>query len=1205
MLKISCCRGSAHWGARRLTKTLLVMKLTIFFLTIGFLNVSAKGLSQNISFSGEKVRLESVFSSVEKQTAFVFVYDNSVLELSKPVSISARDISIKKFLEELFKNQPLLKYRIDGRTVLVSPAESPSSLQPAGAVLSSSSQNVSPPIDVKGRIVNEKGEPLPGITVRVKGTTSMTTTDNDGVFTLQSVNENAIIVFTGVAVEPQEVRVRGRNTIGTITLKAKVKELDDVSVVVNTGYQTISKERVTGSFGTVSKEQIEKPTPNIGQRIIGSIAGVQARSLDASGNPTFEIRGQSSLRGNAAPLIIVDNFPIHGDLSTVNPNDVESITVLKDAAAASVWGSRSANGVIVVTTKRVRRGAPLRVDFNAFTTFSGKMNLNYVRPLASSAETVDYEKLTYNNWKVLPDPNTYQDVTSIYSQASILYNEAKLGFINQAQLDAGLAALKSQDNKQQIKDYLLSHPATTQYNLSMSGGSEKSSNMMSLLYESNKSNFKGTDYKRYMLTFRNNTSLAKWLDFGLNGMYMYKKDKNNGMTLADIQSWSPYDMLVNPDGSLADVNKFYTPLLKRAIPTTSFPYADWTYNPIQEIANRQRTVEQTQARLQAQLTFKIMRGMNLDLIGQYELRNAASRNLSNENTFEVRSTVDMATTWNNTVTPNTFTLNLPKGSILNQSRIRESAYNLRAQMTFNRTFAGKHEVSLYGNTEIQDNTVQTYTDPTAYGYNDQTLGVGAFPNGPGGSFFPIRNFLGTTQTFGYVNSFAYTARKLYSGLFNAGYTYNGKYSLTGSYKVDGSNLIADDPSIRYNPFYSFGAAWQMSKENFMHRVQWVDRLTARVTYGISGNYDASTAVKPLVTPSASSNVYINDFTASVTSFGNPTLRWERTRQLNLAFDYSLFRGKLYGKVEVYRKQGADLVASLSIPAVYGTTTQLLNNAAMTNKGIELELGTSMKITKDLTWRGNANLSYNYNEITSLFVANYNAYQMAAASFTAAGQNSQAWAVGYNANTVWRYRYAGVDATGVPTVYGLGGAKVGYYQGVAAGNAIQFMRNMGTSVAPYTAGFLSSFQYKGFDLSFIMTGKFGHVFQRLGFNYANLFGAKVLPNSKLSEVVNGDPSKIAPLPPLTPASSYYLWQTIRTNVDYLIENASVIRMQEINLTYTIPARYTGRIGFNRVRVYAQGNDLFTILWNKAGEDPEYPMGTIKPMPRYTFGIRFEF
>ncbi|HEY0677851.1 MAG TPA: SusC/RagA family TonB-linked outer membrane protein [Chitinophagaceae bacterium] len=1169
-----------------ITKSLRIMKLTTVLLLAACLQVAASAGGQTVTLNVRDVPVKKVFKEIQRQTGLNIFIDEAVLSKTKRVTLQVKDMPVTEVISLCLPGQDVNSSIIDGTIVI---REKTDADYPLGEY-----QMPPPPIDIEGQVVNEKGDPLEFVTVTVKGSRKATYTDVNGRFSLKNVSENAVLVFTGVSVETFELPVSGRTSFA-VSLKTKVSAMDDVTVVFNTGFQTISRERSTGSYNVISKEQLEKPSVNIAQRIIGTTAGVQAR-LDVNGNPTFEIRGLTSLYANAQPLVVVDGFPIQGDFTSVNPNDIESISILKDAAAASIWGARSANGVIVITTKTARKGTPLKVEFNVFTRIGSKFDLDYVRPLASSAETVEYEKIAYTNWRTLQNPNSLQDNGFSFSLAGTALNEANFGYITAAERDARLEALKKLDNRDQISDYLLENPRNTQYNISLSGSSGRMANMLSLMYEDNQTNFKESKSKRYMVTYRNNVNVFKWLDFNVSGMYLVNDQDNSGVGLGDIQGMSPYDMLVNDDGSLTNINRFYWPIIQRLVPTSKFPYTDWTYNPIQEIQNRELTSKTSIARIQAGLTFKILPGLSIESRGQFENVNTYNRGFNNENTFQVRNTVNQATYWNQTVTPHTFTLNLPKGGMLTQNRSEVKNYNWRNQVNFNRIFFSDHEVNVIGGAEINNIVTETNAYPTSYGYNDQTLTVGTFPNGPGGTFFPIRNWLGNNQTFTYTNSFAYRTERYFSFFGNAAYTFKRKYTLSGSYRTDASNLITDDPDYRYAPFWSVGAGWQVSGEDFMQGVDWVDRLYLRATYGFNGNVDRSTSFRPLIATSGTPNVYSNDFTATISSFGNPTLRWEKTANWNIGVDYSLFRNKLYGKIDVYHKSGRDLIALLSIPAINGTTSQRLNNAAMINRGIELELGSNLKVNKNISWRGNLNFAYNHNEITKLFVANY-------AASTLYSGGTGAYVVGENANDIWRFRYAGV-INNQPQVYGAKGVTYDF-GAFTPGDGREYMQNMGTTVAPYTLGFMNAFQIYDFNFSFIFTGKFGHVFQRMGFNYPPTWTSRVLPNSKLSEVMNGDPSKIVPLPLNANEPRYYFWDRFHQYLDYLVVNASHVRMQEVNLTYGLPRTILSKLSMSRMLLYVQGNDLFTIYANDAGEDPEYPLGTMNPRPRFTFGLKCEF
>ena len=1163
---------------------LRVMKLTAILLLTACLQVSAKGNAQKVNLDMKNVSLEKVFKEIKKQSGFFFLYNNNELRKVGKVSVQVNNVSVDEAIRQSLVSTGFT-FRIVDKTIVLNPKEP--------EVLLNDEIPVPPPaIDIRGRVVNEKGEPVEGVTVTVKGTRIATATNANGEFVLSGVNKSAKLVFSGVNVETTEISVDNRTDLN-VSLKTKISEMSEVAVVVNTGFQTISKERATGAFSVIEKDQLEKPTTNIAQRLIGTTAGVQGK-LDVDGNPIFAIRGQSSLYAQQQPLIVVDGFPVQGDFTSINPNDVETVTILKDAAAASIWGARSANGVIVITTKSAKKGTPLKVELNAFTRIGKKFDLDYVRPLAPSDQTVEYEKLAYANWRTLQNPIAVTDNGFAFSQTGIALNEFNFGYITAAERDATLERLKTLDNRGQISDYLLANPVSTQYNLTLSGSTGRMSNIVSLMYEDNQSNFKETTNKRYMVNFRTNAEVFNWMNFNFSGMLYANQARNNGVGLSDIQGMSPYDMLVNTDGSYTDINRYYTPIINRLVPTSKFPYANWNYNPINEIANRDLRTDQLNTRLQAGFNFKIIKGLTFDTKGQFELFNTFNKGIYNDNTFYVRQIVNQATSWNQST--NVMTPNLPKGSILNQSRSKAQSYNWRNQVNYNNVFAQKHEVTALAGAEINNVVTEFFGNPTTYGYNDQTLTTGIFPNGPGGTFFQIKNWMGSNQTFSYVNTYSYGTERYFSAYANAAYTYSKKYTLSGSYRTDASNLITDDPKYRYAPFWSVGLGWQIYKENFMSTIKWIDRMNVRATFGYNGNVDRSTSFRPLIATAGSQNIYTGDYTATVSSFGNPTLRWEKTRTWNIGLDYSLFRGKLYGKIDVYNKYGKDLIAQLSIPAINGTTSQRLNNAEMSNRGIELELGTHMKITRALTWRGNLNFSYNKNTIEKLFIATY-------AASTLYSGGTGAYVVGEDANSLWRFVYAGV-INNQPSVYGADGTTY-TFAAFTPGDGRDYMKNTGTLVAPYTLGFSSAFQYKDFNLSFMLTGKFGHVFQRLGFNYPPTWASRVLPNVKLSEVMNGKATDIVPLPYNPNEGRYYFWDRFHRYLSYLVENASHVRMQEINLNYTLPKSLLSRFNMSRLQLYAQGNDLFTIYANKAKEDPEYPLGTMNPRPKITFGIKCEF
>jgi hypothetical protein len=606
------------------------------------------------------------------------------------------------------------------------------------------------------------------------------------------------------------------------------------------------------------------------------------------------------------------------------------------------------------------------------------------------------------------------------------------------------------------------------------------------------------------------------------------------------------------------------------------------------------------ARTQAGLTFKVIEGLTIDSKIQYEMINSDTKNIYDGSTYTVRATVNYASTWDKAtgiVTPN-----LPLGGFLDQNRNYTTAYNWRNQLNYNKLIAKRHQITVIAGAEVSSMVNQYFSNPRTYGYDNEKLTVGTFPNGIGGSgIYALKNWSGAAQTFAYTNSYTYSTDRYFSMYGNASYTLDSKYTLSGSARTDASNLITDDPKYRFAPFWSVGASWAISKEKFMQGIGWLDRLVVRATYGFNGNVDKSTSFLPLINVTGTQNIYIQDYTATIGSYGNPALRWEKTGTTNLGSDFDFLGGKISGKLDLYNKKGRDLIVGMSIPAVNGTATQKLNMAEMTNKGIELELGTFLNLKgKDIVWTGSFNFSYNKNTIDKLYKATYPAYDLFNGGTTAYVQ-------GFDANTLWSLKYTGVVNKGTdavpnwqPTVQGKG-TDLYDFTAWTPGDGRDYMLDMGSKVAPFAMGLNSTFSVYDFDFSFIVTGKFGHVFNGYNFNYPSMIGGSALPNSLYSEILNSDPMDRVPIPFGKSEPRYYFWDRFYPNLDYRVQNAGHIRMQEINITYNLPRSILNKIGINSAKLFAQGNNLFIIANNKYNEDPEYPLGTIRPQASFTFGL----
>lgn len=1147
--------------------------------------VSSLQPTKRISINMKDATVREVIYAIQKQSNIdIFIRDTDIDKLSK-VNFVVKDVLVKDALSKLLSGT---NYTINS--------------QGDGVAIFKNSREIKAKVTIKGKIIDESKKPIVGATVIVSNTAQGAITDDRGEFSI-ATDIDAVLDVSFVGYLSLKYIVKQQVEDLVLVMKTDAMNVEDVVV---TGYQTISKERVTGSYDIVNKEQIEKPTSNIATALIGTVAGVHA-TVDVNGDPKFEIRGKASLYANATPLVVVDGFAIEGDFSSINPNDVESITILKDAAAASIWGARSANGVIIVTTKSGKEAkGSVRVELNSFVKFSPRSNLDYTLGKASSEESIKFDQLSFNRWGTKQNVDGLIYVNTSASPYTTLASENALGYVSDDELNAAAGRFSKMNNQKQINKYLFNNPFTQQHNISIASSTEKSINNVTMMYEDRESFLKGNDDQKVTINYRNTTNLFKWLSFRFSGMFQYNNANNNSEGLSAIKSIAPYEMLVNEaTGERTSLNKLYKPNMDRYWDLSRFPYSDLSYNPITEMENTLKNTKTIHSRFQVALDFKIANGINFTSQLQYELVNYNKKEFFKEETHFTRYEVDYYTHWDQA--KNTYNPNLPKGGILDQSRSKVNSLTVRNQFNLNKVF-GKHAINAIAGVETVNRNNEGFTYARTYGYDDDRLSVGTLPNGVGSytnNNLKIYNWTGNNTTIykNVNNAFTYNTDKFFSLFVNAAYTFDDKYTLSGSARTDASNMITDDPKYRYSPFWSLGGSWNIRNEEFMKKADFVDRLILRTTYGYNGNVDNSTSFATLINFSPINDPNTGESTASISSYGNPTLRWEKTGTLNIGVDYSLFSGKLRGKIDFYNKNATDLIASVSIPSANGTGTQKMNVADMNNKGIELVIGTVLPIYHNkIKMYADFNIAYNKNKITKLYVNKYS--QGAIMPFQG---EKPAYVQGMDANTIFGCEYAGMYNVGTaekpnmqPKIRDVNGNlyELGAWAPV---DVFDFAIAQGSTVAPWVGGLTLGFKLYNFDVSCIMTGKFGHIFKRTSYNYNDSRS----PNGRLDEILTADHSQMMPLPQNDTESRYYFWDRYWKHFTYLTESASHIRMQELNISYNLSLHLTNKLKLSMVKIYGQANNVFSIYANKYKEDPEYAYGTYRPTASFTFGIKIGF
>lgn len=1182
-------KQKASWMQSRIWSLPLLFTLLFVFALPVTANVMDG--AKRVTLVNPDISVREALKSVEKQTGITIMFQSDIINDEIRLKLNLKNVSLREALEEICMPAGL-QFEVKEDYILIVKAKE----RPKGASRKK----------ITGTVIDEKGEPLMGVTIFIENDRSRgTITDANGHYELEAAPSD-LMVFSYIGMTKQSITPRN-DTVVNVAMQEDAKMLSDVVV---TGFQTISKERATGAFDIIKQATLDKPSTTIADRLVGRIAGVQATTT-ADGDISFTIRGQGTLQSDKAPLIVVDGFPISTGFSSINPNDVESISILKDAAAASIWGARASNGVIVVTTKKGTKGKGLKVSVDAQVRIGSKTDIDYLRNILSSEETIEYQKKTFGTYQrpaKFPSSNptsaTLTDVfENAYTQAGVLYNKYKnLGEISESEYNAGLAALAQLDNKKQIEDELLRRPVYQQYNITLSGGTERMDNYVSLLYGYDISRYQKNNSQNFQFDYRGNMKLLKWLDMNISATARYKAADQSGASAGEFTALAPYDMIRNTDGSQADMSylRQYADGVNTVLNKFNFPYSDWSYNIAREVNGRDVTDKILNGRFQVGFKATILEGLTFDTKFQYEYVQQDTRNLYSEDTYNVRNTINMYSTldWkNNTAKPN-----IEKGNILRENKFTTDAYNWRNQINFNRTFAERHAINFVGGIEISQNKAKRRTFAPIYAYDDEYLTSYPIQNTKVEDIFGNKNAVIDTRS-----SFSYALQRYFSAFANLAYTFDDKYSISGSYRTDASNFISDDPKYRYSPFWSVGFSWNMTNENFMKSIHWLDYLRPRITYGRNGNANTTTSMYPLIEMMGigrNSEVPYARFTA----YGNPNMSWEHTNTVNIGFDWSMFHGKFYGKFDFYNKKGTDIMADVSVPIASGqfiitdqiaiTGAKITANAAeITNRGIELELGGSLPIGKDFHWNGNVTLAYNKNEVDKFYVNYIDKSDMLRPTAVE----------GYNIFGLWAYRYAGL--TEVNSTSGTGKSNVPSIYIDKEGNTSPInsippevdgrdaLEYMGTTIAPWTIGMSHAFSYKEWELSFTMTGKFGHKFRQTTFNYADPLTS--IPNRQYSQLSD---EGVIPMPTdKTIALSAYA--SFAPYMDYNIKSANNVRMQELSLSYSVPNRILNKWGISRLTCYLQGNNLFTI--KATDEDPEYSYGSFRLQPTYTIGVKFAY
>ena len=1200
----------------KLQKALRIMKLNALFLLIGMQFAWANGIAQTkITIKEKTVNYKELFDQIKQQTGYTVMYSNDELDKHGTIAAGFNQADLKDVLD-VVSRETGLSYEIMDEFVILKVAD----LQQPEAVT------------ISGKVTDESGQPLPGVAVQLKGTTVGVATDIDGNFRLVlPKQESMTLVFSFIGMKTQEVIVTDEKPLN-IVMQEDVKQMDEVVV---TGYQTISKERATGAYAIVDAKILEtKPVTNLSEALNGLVPGLAVQSSSVDGDMRFIIRGQGTLQDNQSdrdPLIVVDGFPIsdysnnNDPFSTINPNDVESVTVLKDAAATSIYGARAANGVIVITTKKGQAGNDLDITADAYWSVSSRVNLDYVFNMASAENQFRYVELMN---KYVPisggfDPyvnplyrkNYMSDPYRLLFERDIKHNitDAEYQKTKQQLIEMGNQGLWKND----LNDYVFRHALHSQYNVALRGATNRINYSFSASYDAEKGYLIGDDDQRIMLNMITSTKLTKNLTFDISINSAFFKSNNNSISEYDLKrTLSPWSRLVDDDGNFIHVstmNTVYEPILESEYEGKT--PADWHYNPVSDRKYMNNESKTMNYRVHGGFNYATMWGLNVSAKGQYEWRRRSSHLEYDPESYYVR---DLYNTYSHLVSETgMYESDFIQGGIFTDSGHVYEAYNLRGQIDYMWT-QDVHNLSILAGTEILSSSTESMPSITRYGYNKYTNKV-ANTIDYDKQFTNIFGQETSGSPYSSMGGLNVWEDRFFSIYANAAYTYDDRYSITASFRTDASNFQSKSQRDKFSPFWSLGASWLLSRERFFSKIDWIDMLKLRASIGIAGVAAGKKSTSSVTTVSTNDGNAIFPSSNSINERGNGTLTWEKSRTFNLGVDIALFNHKLFGSAEFYNKYSYDVLSEVTVPAIsQGTDKATFNNAEVLNRGVELSLSSDLAIIGDLKWRGILNYAYNSNKVTK-----FDLTSPISPSYPGFVEN-------YPIGLILTLKPAGYTPEGYVQLQGKDGVLETILTQETTHSSDNLSRNLdennwfyyiGTSTPKSNLSLSNSFTWKSLTFSFMITGRFGYYVSRddafdTGTNnasyskqldksfavydkgYATQKGYSAYPlyndeNWKTYNALGYD----------AVASGMYYASTLFDS-NYI--NGNNIRLNEIFVSYELPENLLKRQGiFSRINVYARASNL-GLIWSANGEmDPDYPVGSVKPMPTFTFGLKLGF
>ena len=1185
------------------------MKLSFLLMCAFTFSLSASTLAQQerVSLRMEEASVKALLNEIQRQTDLQFIFNTEQINRLGRLTVDFTDETVENVLQRIFQDTELT-YTFKGDIIIVK--------QRQPALPQTKQENMM----ITGKVSDQKQQPLPGVTVMIKGTTVGTVTDVNGMFAfIMPKMENIVLVFSFIGMETQEVKYTTPQELN-IVMKDAMAQLDEVTVV-STGYQNVNRRDMVGSFTTVKAEDIMMPAyTSIDQMLQGQVPGmvVMNTSSRVGTSPKIKIRGTSTILGNQSPLWVVDGMiqedPLELDatsymtqdlkelvgsqISWLNPMDIETVTVLKDASATAVYGSKASNGVIIVTTKKGKKG---RLTIN----YTGNVSVNS-RPrytnfnLMNSKERIQFSEEAFA-WgtiylnEPLKQPYTYEGIYQMYLAQDISQEEF---FRRKAYLET-----VNTDWFNLLTQSGVSH----NHNLSISGGSEKTTYSASIGYSNSVGQEIGNEDEK--MTAR--LSL---------GIQLHEKVRVQMALNGSVSTTDGFGKGVNPMS--------YATTTSRAIPAydeegepvyyrlrNTYRYnktrPDLGYNFINERDQSGSTVKSSRFSASLNFSWNITSWLRYEFVGGYTRDNKNNESYLTDRTFSIAN--DYRGYDYGTADPGSIDFmaaQLPFGGELFTSDAGQTAYNVQNKLLISKSFNPDNRLNIMLGIESRSASTKNNTN-TAYGYAPDR-GETLIQPTPPDKWKPVESGSGGWGILENLYHNRWKRDKMTNNFFSVfatlAYSLKNRYVLNMTIRNDASNRFGQDVNKRLDPNWSFGLSWRATEETFLaEHVKWLSQLNLKVTYGLQGNVLTNLSPDLILTRGAVNEMY-SQYTSSIHSIPNPNLSWEKTKSWNFGVDMELFH-KVMVSVDYYIRR-SNAVVSQNLPYEYGTTTMNLNGGMINNQGIEVMINFTPVKTDNWALSVSLNSSKNWNRGGKTdYIPNRENFLT--------GKSDVVLKKGYPIGGFWSYSFAGLDA--------IDGSPLFNYLDVpekdrnALYDPTKFLVYSGEKEPFFTGGLNLSLRYKSLTLSgnfaLLMGSKtrLPSPFEALDYKYMMPEPTKNLnrdllkrwkkPGDELRTNIPGLVNTMASRVSLPDANSVS-WIDAWEQSDVMVVNASFFRCRQLSLGWNMERKWCERLRLKSLSLSATVNNVFVIASKRFnGFDPE--LGTSVMPKNYSLGLNIGF